>query len=560
MPRKPRGRASAELDSDLPSDHVSVGAEPPIQQPQLGVVGWLRFLWRQLTSMRTALVLLLLLALAAVPGSLVPQRSSDPNGVVQYQQQNPDSFKVLDALGVFSTFTSPWFSAIYLLLFVSLVGCIIPRIKHHLDALRAAPPRTPMRLERLGGFQAIELSGSVAATTDVAHAVLKKAGYRVVRYADGKGDSASAERGYLRETGNLVFHTALVGILVAVGVGGGFSYTGQRVLVQDTTFTNTLGGYDSFNPGRFFDESQLQPYALRLDDFQPSYAFDPATGNWDPTDYNASLSYRTPGNDWQPITLKVNSPLELGGTQVYLLGNGFAPTLTIRDPSGKVVQSDPIPYLPQNANLFSQGVIKVPDGLAQQLGMIALFYPTPVDTASGALASLAPDPNDPVVSLNVYQGDLGLNTGVSVNAYSLDTDGMTQLAGPGTNTPGLVLHLGDKVDLPNGLGTVEFSGLTRFVTLDIHHDPTMGWVLGFAIAVLGGLLLSLFVPRRRVWIKVTPAARGKVRVEYAGLARGEDAGLDAAVADLARAHQEALGMPADAAPAPTTTPEPRIEP
>ena len=132
-----------------PSDHVDgtpVDDGGGVTQPRLNLVGYLRFFWRQLTSMRTALILLLLLALGAVPGSLVPQRSSDPNGVVAYQTNNPDTFKILDSLGLFSTFTSPWFSAIYLLLFVSLVGCIIPRLKHHLDALRAKPPKTPARL------------------------------------------------------------------------------------------------------------------------------------------------------------------------------------------------------------------------------------------------------------------------------------------------------------------------------------------------------------------------------------------------------------------------------
>ena len=125
---------------------------PRSPQPKLGPIGFFRFVWRQLTSMRTALVLLLLLALASVPGSLVPQRSSDPNGVIQYQAAHPDTFPVLDGLGVFSTFTSPWFSAIYILLFVSLVGCIIPRTRHHLQALRARPPQTPARLQRLIGY------------------------------------------------------------------------------------------------------------------------------------------------------------------------------------------------------------------------------------------------------------------------------------------------------------------------------------------------------------------------------------------------------------------------
>ena len=96
--------------------------------------------------MRTALFLLLLLAIAAVPGSLVPQRSSDPNGVVQYFNDNPDLAPVLDAMQFFDVYTSVWFSSIYLLLFVSLIGCVVPRTMHHLQALRAKPPKTPARL------------------------------------------------------------------------------------------------------------------------------------------------------------------------------------------------------------------------------------------------------------------------------------------------------------------------------------------------------------------------------------------------------------------------------
>jgi cytochrome c biogenesis protein len=119
-----------------------------VTNPRLGLVGYLRFFWRQLTSMKTALFLLMLLAVAAIPGSLVPQRTSDPNGVVQYRADHPDLFPVLDKLGVFDTYSSPWFSAVYLLLFISLIGCIIPRTKHHFEALRARPPRTPARLSR----------------------------------------------------------------------------------------------------------------------------------------------------------------------------------------------------------------------------------------------------------------------------------------------------------------------------------------------------------------------------------------------------------------------------
>ncbi|MGB3414471.1 MAG: cytochrome c biogenesis protein ResB, partial [Microbacteriaceae bacterium] len=226
----------------------------------------MRWSWRQLTSMKTALILLLMLALAAVPGSLFPQRSADPNGVIVYYREHPDTAKILDAFQLFDVFSSVWFSSIYVLLFISLIGCILPRTKHHFNALRAEPPKTPVRLGRLPGYQVRELGAdsantSVDAEINRAVSLLKAKRYRI-RFIDEKnGRSISAERGYLRETGNLIFHSALVGVLAAVGIGGAFGYSGQRLLVEGQTFANTLSAYDSFTPGRFFSESHLVPYA-----------------------------------------------------------------------------------------------------------------------------------------------------------------------------------------------------------------------------------------------------------------------------------------------------------
>ena len=542
--------SSAVGDPLRPSDHVDgtpddgISDNGAVTQPRLNLLGYLRFFWRQLTSMRTALILLLLLALGAVPGSLVPQRSSDPNGVVAYETNNPDTFKILDSLGLFSTFTSPWFSAIYLLLFVSLVGCIIPRLKHHLDALRAKPPKTPARLERLVGFTSVTTTTDAATAIAEARSLLKRQGYRVADYEH----SVSAERGYLRETGNLIFHIALVGILLTVGVFGSFGYTGQRILVQGEAFTNVIGDYDSFEPGRFSDEHSLQPFQLRLDSFEPKYAAQP-DGSWAPEDFAADLSTRVPGSSWTTQTLKVNAPVEIGGTEVYLLGNGFAPIVTVKDPTGSVVYSGPVAFLSQDANLTSTGVIKVPDGLAKQVAFQGFFCPTPVTIPTGC-QSLSPYLSTnakalPVLQLSVFTGDLGLDKGVAVNAYALNEDGLTKIAGFRTGVPGLDLHVGDSAELPNGLGSIEFTGIDRFVSVDIHHDPTPAFALLFALLILGGLLLSLFVPRRRVWIKAIPG-RGKqlTRVEYAGLARGEDPTLARSVAELAERHQQHLdGLP-----------------
>ncbi|HSP53628.1 MAG TPA: cytochrome c biogenesis protein ResB [Cryobacterium sp.] len=547
-----------------PSDHYDAPASAGIVQPRLGFVGWLRWFWRQLTNMRTALFLLLLLAIAAVPGSLVPQRSSDPNGVTQYFTDNPDLAPLLDQVQAFDVYSSAWFSAIYLLLFISLIGCVIPRTKHHYLALRAKPPRTPARLSRLAGFttRTAPTGTDAQAAVESARKLLKTSGYRATVFEKRGEVSVSAERGYLRETGNLVFHFALVGILITVGFGGGFGFSGQRVLVEGQTFVNTLLAYDSFNPGRFFDDTSLKPYKLTLDDFDVVYEEENLKAYGQPLDFTADVTITPRGEEAQARQVKVNGPARTGGTDVYLLGNGYAPTITVKDPNGVVVFTDSVPFLPQDANLTSLGVIKVPDGLAEQLGMIGFFYPTQAAAESGAYFSSYPDLQYPLLTLNVYAGDLGLDAGVPTSVYSLDIDKMTQLTGGKTELESIELKPGETRELPNGFGSVTFDdaapgaqdgdysgSVLRFASFDIHHDPTQLWVLSFAVLALLGLLTSLFVPRRRVWVKAVPDQDGALRLEYAGLARGEDPALESAVGDLADRHTDLLLSSQSATPA-----------
>jgi len=551
-----------------PSDHYD--SQPPpasqgITQPRLGFIGWTRWCWRQLTSMRTALFLLLLLAIAAVPGSLVPQRSADPNGVTQYFRDDPALAENLDKIQAFDVYSSAWFSAIYLLLFVSLIGCVIPRMKHHVQALRAKPPTTPARLSRLAGFTTRDapVGTDAAAAVDSARGLLKSRGYRVVRVDTGGSLSVSAERGYVRETGNLAFHTALVGMLIVGGFGGGFGFSGQRVLVEGQTFVNTLLSYDSFNPGRFFSDSTLDPYRLTLDSFDVTYETQNRKAFGQPIDYNAGVTVASRGGTATTDAVKVNAPLRAGGTDIFLLGNGYAPTVTVMDPAGMVVFSDSIPFLPQDSNLTSLGVVKVPDGLPQQVGLIGFFYPTQAVTESGAYFSSYPDLEYPLLTFNVFTGDLGLDAGVPASVYSLNTDKLTQLVGGKTGVKAIELRPGETQILPNGLGSVrfddarpgekadDFSGsVLRFASFDINNDPTQGWVLFFAILALFGLLTSLFIARRRVWVKAVVETDGSVRLEYAGLARGDDPALEADIAALANRHGSVLVSSTLRSPAP----------
>ncbi|WP_306231806.1 cytochrome c biogenesis protein ResB [Agrococcus beijingensis] len=521
---------SSDADPLRPSDHIeSHSPEGSGNGPILGVRGWARFMWRQLTSMRTAIVLLLLLAVAAIPGSLVPQNSSDPNGVIQVRADNPELVWLYDALSLHDVYSSPWFSAIYLLLFTSLVGCVIPRLVHHWRAMRALPPRTPARLSRLVGFQTV---AGDASDLDAANGVLRRLGYRTTRY----GDSISAERGYLRETGNLLFHISMLALLLVIGLGSGFGYNGQRLVVEGRGFANTLSSYDSFSAGQWFDDATVAPFAVQLDDLDVVYETENPQAAGTPIDFTASVTVTEDGQQ-RPAQIKVNQPLRVAGSDLYLISNGYAPRISVRDAAGQVVYDEYTPFLAQDDLYTSLGVIKLPDGLDEQVGLRGFFYPTAAALETGALASAYPDLANPVLSLQAFTGDLGLDAGIPRSVYALETDEMTQIAGGDSGAESLTMFVGDSIEIPGGLGTITFEDVRRYGVIEVHLDYTQTPVLWITIVLFLSLLASLLIPRRRMWVKAVAGGR----LELAGLARGEDPALERAVDDLATRVAEARG-------------------
>src|ERR1700748_2800530 len=134
-----------EADPFEPAADLDDTGRPAPGRPAstFGLGDWLKWAWRQLTSMRIALILLFLLALASVPGSMLPQQGSSPSGVLQYYSSHPALAPWLNRFGLFTVFAAPWFAAIYLLLFASLVGCVVPRTFRLAGSARTLPPRAP---------------------------------------------------------------------------------------------------------------------------------------------------------------------------------------------------------------------------------------------------------------------------------------------------------------------------------------------------------------------------------------------------------------------------------
>ena len=467
---------------------------------------FLRWCWRQLTSMRIALILLLLLAVAAFPGSLFPQRSQNPVQVRQYFIDNPQAAIWLDRLSMFEVFSSPWFSAIYLLLFISLIGCVLPRSIEHLKAIGAKPPLTPKYLDRMEFYTEIK-----KVDLDKVEKYLKKKRFRIRR----DENSISAEKGYARESGNLLFHLSLVLILIAVGVGSLLGSRGDAIVNVGDRFINTPTSYDILGFGKYQSEDSLPPFSITVKDFKAEY--DPVTNA--AIDYELTVLTANPaGSKEESRIIKVNQPLTYGSTKIYLQANGYAPIVVVKDKFGKVVFDGPTTFLPQDGNLSSIGAIKIPD-MQPQIGFVASFLPTADrDPIRGGFSSY-PEVLDPRLLLAVWKGDLGLNTGVPQSVYRIDTSKMERI--------GLkALVLNESYDF--GEGSITFTGWTSWVNLQIVNDPGKGFALIGAILAILGLLISLFTRQRRVWVK-----QGR-KTQIAGLAKNGIPGLEDEIKELVR--------------------------
>ncbi len=523
------------------------------------IIRWLRRAWNWLTSMRTALVLLFLLALAAIPGALLPQRSLNESNVADYLAANGTVAQVYDKLHLFDVFSAPWFTAIYVLLTISLVGCIIPRTLEHWRAMRTPPVRAPKVLSRMPHHAQGRVEEEVGDVEKRVRGYLR--GWHVARYTpeeDRAGAlSLSAERGYARELCNLIFHLSLVAILVTVAAGRLVSYEGHVIVVTGTgsnpeiaaaqkgEFCNTSpANFDTFRGGLLFDGTGLNPFCFIPHDFTADYL-----PNGQAEMFSSTISYArgdditTDPSSWKTYDLKVNHPLRLGGDRIYLQGHGFAPTFTVTWPNGET-RSQTLQWLPDDPTFFlSSGAMRFdpPAGMypdlyerrQHQLAIQGLFAPTAAWSGEKGelLSSAFPQMRDPAVAIDVYRGDNGLDTGVGQNIFTLDRSLIH--SGQLRKIDRVNLSQGQQVTLDDGT-KIRFDGASEYANYVVGHDPTQGFVLAAAISMLVSLMASLMIKRRRVWVRLRPGAQGGTDIELGGLARTDHAGWGGEFDALAR--------------------------
>ncbi|MFV0453236.1 MAG: cytochrome c biogenesis protein ResB [Propioniciclava sp.] len=488
----------------------------------------LRLFWTQLTSMRTALILLFLLALAAIPGSFIPQRPVNPIRVSDFIAENPDLGSWYERLGLFDVYGSAWFAATYLLLYVSLIGCIVPRIGVYLRSVRRPPPRTPHHLTRLTESREGISGLSLDSALDAAAQELRRARFRVVR---GEG-SVAAERGYLREFGNLLFHLSLVLLLGALAWNSLDSYKGEVIVVEGQAFSNNLTQYDDFRAGGAFTSGDLVPFTVWVDEFTAQFETGPVQRGAARV-FSADIRTAVAGQAPVPATLEVNHPWNHGSTSVHLIGHGYAPVLTVTDPEGRVATSGPVVFLPQDGNFSSLGVVKAPDARPTYVGLEGFFLPTAVVDEQGP-HSVFPDALSPEVFLTAWTGAPREETGVPESVYSLNKAGLIQMVTEDGSPVAFRLAPGEQIELPEG-STVAFTDVRRWVKLQVSAEPGLRLALAAIILAVAGLCLSLYIRPRRMWVRATATDAG-TRIEVGGLDRADPAqGLAEEVDQIAAA-------------------------
>jgi cytochrome c biogenesis protein len=537
----------------------------PPAPPRVTIRQSFALVWRTLRSMRTALVLLFLLAAAAAVGSLLPQIPNSPERVASYRLAHPFFGTLFLRAGFFDVYGSWWFALILTLLFVSLIACLLPRSRAMIRTIRQRPIQA-REIDAFPQYRELRVAAEPGAAATTARTVLRHHGYRVALAEDGR--AVAAEKGALREIGSLVFHWAFLVLLVAVIVGKGTGYVGHATIVEGQTWTDAAFNYDGdLRTGRFSSGAHTG-IGIKLLDYSDAFRQSGV-----PMDFTSKVDLLNPdGTLARADTVTINHPVSFDGVRIFQFGFGWAPVVTITE-RGATIYHGPV-VMGQDAQPGDNpltvpwvGFVKLPT-LRPQVAIKLELYPDSVAYFAGLIAGV-PQPmtqaNDPFMRYSVWKGKL-----LDPSLSGLDTRLMHQVATGGIGrgwtvdlARGCVTSGASSSSLPRQLAgtvcptraasglTMSFPQLRQYSRLQISRDTTVPWVLGAAILILAGLVAAMYSSRRKLWVRAEPKDAGSV-VRIGGFAlqrkdRFEEAfpkiveDLDAAIAKIPAERREEVG-------------------
>jgi cytochrome c biogenesis protein len=419
-----------------------------------------RRFWREYTRMRTAIFFLIGVVAIVAVGSFIPQQ--DTSAAIKVQQFIADHSNLTDLFGhiglsLTNVFVSPIFYVLLGSLYLALLACVVRRGRALVQRTLRRYPRTPQ---------------------------------------------------YWGEWGSWLFHTSFFVLLIAVVWGKATGYQGLITLTDGKSFTESRAGYDQLQEGLLFN-GEHAGFTMHLDSFRATYAT-----NGEASDYVSKVTIVDHGNTVMSKDIRVNDFLGYNGVAIYQQDYGWAPRIVVRNPAGTVVFDGPVQFFGEDKRTTT-GVLKVPDfgytipGAAQpvQIGARMAFFPdaavipavNPDGSINQAQTQFGPGglvDNNPVIDLQLFVGDLGINSGQAQNVNQLDTSKMQPYFVDAHVVP-LALGQTQPYVLPGPGGTsaqftVSFAGLHQYSLFVVKHDNGVPLVYASFAAVMAGLLTKLY--------------------------------------------------------------------
>jgi cytochrome c biogenesis protein len=506
--------------------HATAARRGPAFDPALPI-------WRLLTSVRFAVLYISVLAAFGLAGVLIPQVPEAMRGndaaVSAWLDTKRDTFgpftDIMARMGLFQVFQSRWFLIALGFLVVNVSVCVFNRWSPTFRNVFRPPVHVPDSFyERAHNRTLLAPVGAEAA-----QAALRAQRFRTKTRVEGGTTYIFADRYPWAQLATFASHMALI-LFIAGGLVTALTGFSAEAFAGEGTTVPVFA---------VKDPNQIQ---VRIDDAVGVYGEE---GN--PLDFRTHLTIFRNGEEVKSGYMTVNDPLKYEGYryhQVAFFGDGAAlrirdaetgntvfaetfpleeivaaPAVTIRDTGGNELVRDVIaPTLV--AERGSGALVGVP-GADRTLwvGIVAkdeesweLVAFDPQAGEAGAELRLDKGASGEIDGLRVTFDDvtaLPSAVGVDVPGGSGDTlaqlveglDGGVTLLLTGEGRPAISLTEGEAVTT-NGL-TYIFEGQREFAGLSVKRDSG-AWFIWIATGLLvGGLALTFYVPRRRLWLKLT---------------------------------------------------------
>jgi cytochrome c biogenesis protein len=422
--------------------------------------------WRFFTSIRLALILILMIAAAVMAGTLIDQA---PASVIA----NPVAYdswlaaahskygvwaNVFEFTQLFNVFHSLWFRILVALLTANIIVCSVNRWKGIWTTVFHTRTRMGDAFFQHARFNAaMTAQMPVGTAAERVHKALSRARYRVTSQADDSSVAIFGDRYRLSRFGTFLSHLSIVMILAGTVIGGIWGFSDDQFIVSEGAI-RAVGHGTGLSVG--------------LDHFTDEYYLEGP-----PKDYSSELIIYDNGVEVERGTVRVNSPLGYKGISFHQAFFGQTAVMEVKDETGTSIFSAGVPLAWQSL-----------DG-GRPIGSFTL----PAKNETVYVTGPASGETDPMIPAGEMQVEVYQSGGTLVSS--------------GNVTQGV----------PKDLAGLNFTFVreSRFTGLKVVKDPGVNLIWIAAALMVIGLAMLFYFPPKRIWAICRQRPDGTAEVRLA---------------------------------------------